>query len=190
VKISDYQATIQGILLAACFLFISRSKPLKVLAKQRPMVNIFNPYTLLTVMSQFAVHFACLVFIVKQAHAIDKRVEKLDLEAAFKPNLLNSAVYVMSLSLQVSTFAVNYRGRPFMESIFENRPLFFSVLLSGFAVLGLVSNISPEINEKFDLVQFPDSFRTMLAYCVIADLLLCLFIDRLLNFIFGDMRSK
>lgn len=37
--------------------------------------------------------------------------EKVDLDAEFKPNVLNSAVYVMSMALQVSTFAVNYRVR-------------------------------------------------------------------------------
>lgn len=32
---------------------------------------------------------------------------KLDEE--FKPNLLNTTIYIMSVALQVSTFAVNYR---------------------------------------------------------------------------------
>ena len=91
------------------------------------------------------------------------------------------------------------------NSVLENRPLFVSILTSGMAVFGLASNIAPEINKKFgqnlilltifriyaflELVQFPDSFRNMLVFCLIADLFICFLIDRSLNFLFGDMQS-
>lgn len=60
----------------------------------------------------------------------------MDLEKEFKPNLLNTAVYLMSSTLQIATFAVNYRGKPFMESLtglkmfyfLENFPFLFPVI--------------------------------------------------------------
>uniref|UniRef100_A0A915AUB1 Cation-transporting ATPase n=2 Tax=Parascaris univalens TaxID=6257 RepID=A0A915AUB1_PARUN len=188
IKFSDAQATIQGLLLAACFLFISRSRPLKTLAKQRPIPNIFNAYTLLTVSLQFAVHFGCLLYVVQEAHRAEPR-EKIDLDAEFKPNLLNSAVYVMAMALQVSTFAVNYRGRPFMESLMENKPMLYSLLFSGSAVFALASGISPELTEKFELVELPIEFRNVLVACVTIDLVACFIVDRILCFLLGDMRA-
>ena len=46
---------------------------MKTLSKQRPMANIFNAYTLLTVTGQFAIHFSCLLTLVGAAHAADPR---------------------------------------------------------------------------------------------------------------------
>lgn len=33
----------------------------------------------------------------------------MDLEAKFEPNLLNTAIYLLGLSQQVSTFAINFQ---------------------------------------------------------------------------------
>lgn len=37
------------------------------------------------------------------------RPKEVDLEGEFEPSLLNSAVYLIQLSMQVSTFAINYQ---------------------------------------------------------------------------------
>ncbi|KJH50030.1 hypothetical protein DICVIV_03831 [Dictyocaulus viviparus] len=187
VKFSDTQATIQGLLLAACFLFVSRSKPLKTLSKQRPLSNIFNAYTLFTVTGQFIIHFTCLLYVVNSAHDLSPRMENTDLESKFVPSILNTSVYIISMALQVSTFAVNYRGRPFMESLLENRAMLYSLLISGSSVFMLALGVSEELMHHFELVVLPPKLRNIMVCCVSFDLLACYIVDRILNLLLGDM---
>ncbi|XP_055331769.1 endoplasmic reticulum transmembrane helix translocase-like isoform X2 [Paramacrobiotus metropolitanus] len=192
VKFSDTQATIQGLFLAGCFLFISRSKPLTVLSAQRPLPNIFNAYTLLTVCGQFAVHFGCLVFLVTQTLAQHYSLpDKLDLEAEFAPNLLNTVVYLMSMTLQVSTFLVNYRGRPFMESLLENRPLMYSISISLSSLFAMASNVFPaELQEQLQIVRIPDEFVYKVVGALALDIVAAWCIDRVLLMLFGEGTLK
>ena len=86
-------------------------------------------------MLQFFVHFFCLVFLVSKTKAIvGHRLvysynvmwhwwlcnddvmnfywlseEDIDLEKEFEQNELNSAVYLISMAMQISNFAVNYK---------------------------------------------------------------------------------
>uniref|UniRef100_H2YAS3 Cation-transporting ATPase n=1 Tax=Ciona savignyi TaxID=51511 RepID=H2YAS3_CIOSA len=189
VKFSDSQATLQGLLLAGCFLFISRSKPLKVLSKLRPMPNIFNSYTILTIICQFGVHFYSLYFLVSQAKLRDPR-ESIDVEAEFEANLLNSTVYVLSLATQIITFGVNYRGHPFMESLRDNKALLYSLMGAFGFMLVLVTDCVPDINDQFQVVHFEHEFRTVVLQVIGSILLSTWCIDRGLRFILGSGKLR
>ncbi|KAL1457946.1 hypothetical protein WDU94_008126 [Cyamophila willieti] len=201
VKFSDTQATLQGILISACFLFISRSKPLKVLSKKRPLPNIFNLYTVLTVLLQFAVHFLCLIYLVQEATArtVKKEATKpttpsienaSDETEQFEPNILNSTVYIISLSLQIATFAINYRGHPFMENLNENKGLLTSLGLSSALVFALATGCLPGMAYQFEVVEFPADFKFTLVMVLLADFVFSFMVDRLCLWYFGEGKAR
>ncbi|OWR44040.1 ATPase type 13A1 [Danaus plexippus plexippus] len=197
IKFSDTQATLQSLLLASCFLFISRSKPLKQLSKQRPLPNIFNVYTIMTVLTQFSVHFLCLIYLVSEAKLRSPERDnkpKLDMDLAedeehvFKADLVNSTVYIISMALQISTFAINYRGEPFMEGLRDNKPLLYSIVLSGGLVFSLATGVMPDLSNMFEIVDFPNDFRVILVQVLIADMVFAYLVDRVCLWLFGDAR--
>nr|XP_016945251.1 manganese-transporting ATPase 13A1 [Drosophila suzukii] len=199
IKFSDTQATMQGIFIAACFLFITRAKPLKTLSKVAPLPNIFNFYTISTILSQFAVHFGTLYYLTSQANILaPPRVGKvklyIDMDAEEKtkydPNIVSSTVYIICLSLQVATIAVNYKGHPFMESLRSNRMLMYAIGASATLVILLSTGLAPELTEFFEIIHFPTEFRTTLLGVLVLDIVGAFLLDRICSFLFGETRRK
>lgn len=158
IKYGDTQATIIGLLTAAVFMFISRSQPLNKLSKERPISNLFAPYMVISVIGQFAIHLASLIYIVGEAMPLRGGIKPKP-DADFAPDVVNSAVFLLSTSMQLSTFTINYQGHPFMQSIRENKGLYYCIVTIAGILFVAASELFSDFNTWFDLVLFPFDVR-------------------------------
>ncbi|KAK0715924.1 hypothetical protein B0H67DRAFT_538719 [Lasiosphaeris hirsuta] len=190
IKFGDGQITISGMLMSVCFLSISRAKSVEGLSKERPQPNIFNFYIIGSILGQFAVHCWTLIYIARYCDQLEPRSDNVDLEAEFSPSLLNSAVYLLQLIQQISTFAVNYQGRPFREALSENKGMFYGILgVSGIA-FACSTEFIPELNAAMKLVPFKDEFKKTITIVMVLDYAACWVIEVVLKFLFSDLQAR
>lgn len=189
IKFGDGQVTLSGMLMSACFLYISKAKPVHELSRERPQSNIFNLYIVGSILGQFFVHVVALVFI-KYYVALFEPPYAVNLESEFVPSLLNSAVYLLQFMQQISTFTVNYQGRPFRQSIRENRLMYYGLLAVAMLAFSCSTEFVPEINARLRLVPFQPRFKVTLTALMVADYLLCHLVERLFKRCFFNNRPK
>jgi len=157
VKMGDYQATSLGLGISVLFMMLSFSKPLKKLYKERPPVSIFHWSLTISVSIQFITHLSVLIYFVNLCEPyLDRNDESMELDAEFKPNLKNSVMFMYQWWMQTTVIFVNYSGRPFMESINENKKLQrMLAFMFGMAAL-IIFDYSPELRDMLQLVPFPN----------------------------------
>ena len=168
----------------------SAMQPVETLSKERPQPNILNAYILGSVLGQFAIHITTLILISNYVYTITPPSDDVDLEGEFEPSLLNSAVYIMQLIQQVSTFAINYQGRPFREGIRENRGMYWGLLACTFVAFSASTEFIPEMNTKLRLVPFSTAFKTYLTFLMAVDYCGCWLVEQLLKRAFSDFKPK
>ncbi|KAL9095176.1 MAG: hypothetical protein Q9165_002432 [Trypethelium subeluteriae] len=190
IKFGDGQVTISGMMMSVCFLSISRAKPVEALSKERPQTNIFNPYIIGSVLGQFAIHIVTLIYVTRYVQRTEPKKDDIDLEGEFEPSLLNSAIYLLQLIQQISTFAINYQGRPFRESIRENKGMYWGLVLVSGVAFSCATEFIPEINERLKLVPFTADFKFMLTSVMVLDYGACWIIEKVLKHFFSDFRPK
>ncbi|KAJ9223243.1 hypothetical protein DTO207G8_3369 [Paecilomyces variotii] len=190
IKFGDGQVTISGMLMSVCFLSISRAKSVEGLSKERPQPNIFNVYIIGSVLGQFAIHIATLIYLSNYVTKIEPKSNDVDLEGEFEPSLLNSAVYLLQLIQQISTFSINYQGRPFRESIRENKAMYWGLVAASAVAFSCATEFVPEINEKLRLVPFSNEFKITLTVLMVLDYAGCWIIENVLKQLFSDFRPK
>lgn len=185
VVLGDKQMTITGIVLAIASFMVSRSKPLKKLSPERPATSVFAPGLFLSMMGQFAIHVIALIACTRYCEPYIPPGYVPDPEAEFSPSLINSVVFLLSIAQQVSVYVLNYKGRPFMQGIRDNKMLLHS-LLAAFAILFICAvEISPELNEFMELVPWPSTdLQIKICGVIVFDLIGSFLVDRIFIFLF------
>jgi cation-transporting ATPase 13A1 len=114
----------------------------------------------------------------------------VDLEGEFEPSLLNSAIYLLQLIQQISTFSINYQGRPFRESIRENKAMYWGLVGASAVAFSCATEFIPELNEKLRMVPFTNEFKITLTVLMVLDYSGCWLIENVLKHFFSDFRPK
>jgi len=213
---SERQMMASGWLLMTASLAFSYTKHVDEMHPVRPLRRLFHPAVFLSMLGQAAIHVFCMgygVRLAKETMGPDALKAVLDFHKAakakelpeqqnsdedpwaeiktmwmtpFKPNLLNTVVFLVETSQMISVLFVNYKGRPWMKGILENHPLFLSVFLCVAGVAGCAWGVRPEINDLIHLEAFPDDdFRWKVMGLVSLSLVGTFVWDRLITAIFA-----
>lgn len=183
VKLGDVQATISGVFTAAFFLFISHAKPLPTLSSERPHPNIFCYYVFLSLLGQFSLHILFLISSVKEAEKYMPE-ECIEPDSSFHPNLVNTVSYMVNMMIQVATFAVNYMGHPFNQSISENKPFCYALLAAVAFFTAITSDLFRDLNDWLKLVPMPRGLRDKILIWAFLMFLCCYAWERFLRWAF------
>ena len=137
-------------------------------------------------------HIVTLIYISRYVATVEPPITDFDPDAKseFAPSLLNSAVYLLQLIQQISTFAINYQGRPFRESISENRGMYWGIVLVSGVAFSCATEFFPEINTRLEMVPFDIGFKVRLTGTMVFDFAVCWVIEQGLKRLYSDYRPK
>jgi manganese-transporting P-type ATPase len=174
IRYGEYQLVASGLLIAFAFTFLTKNTPLKKISKERPLTTIFNKYMMSSIVLQVIIHISSYFIVLDKL----KSVETVVYDEKFKPSMTNTALFLLSTAQQISTFLVNYIGRPFRESLVENRKLLGCLIL----LLGFIFYILFDMNEDFSRVMEVISLndlRYFMGCVILGDIFLCFVVERI-----------
>ncbi|EFP77045.1 uncharacterized protein PGTG_03001 [Puccinia graminis f. sp. tritici CRL 75-36-700-3] len=158
--------------------------------KEQPQGSILNTYVVATVLGQFMCHLAALIYITGLCETTSLHTKEINLDAEFKPSLLNRAIYLLSTCQSFSTFAVNFQGQPFQKDIKENKPLLYGLLVAAAVAFCGANNFVPEANGWLQLVDMPTSFQMQLCIVMCMDFRGAMLVELIVKFLFSDVWPK
>jgi len=184
VRMSDVQATTSGLGTAALFLFVSFAQPVPKLAPQRPPASVLAPSVLISVCGQFFIHLHSLrsgLELGETAAASAGLVDTIEADSGFEPSITNTVVYLLSSSMLLTTFAVNYTGRPFMQSLTSNTGLIVTLIGSALLLSALSGGSLPDVASYLELVPLPEAASTEMLGLMGFDFMACLAVEKLIQ---------
>lgn len=185
VMLGDKQMTIIGFVLAIASFMVSRSKPLKKLSPQRPASTVFAPELFFSLMGQFAVHVLALIACMRLVEPYLPANYAPSIDEEFAPSLTNTVVFLLSIAQQISVFVLNYKGRPYMQGIRDNKPFLNSLLAAGAILLICTAEISRDLNDFMELVPWPSmDLQLKVTTVIVGDLVGSFIFDRLAALLF------
>lgn len=210
-KPSEAQMMASGTLMSVASLAFSFARPVDRMHKVRPLGSIFHPAIFVSMMGQLLIHLGCMVYIAGLAKDLmgpeklqeivdfekerNKKIDSMEesafdewnwfLSVPFKSNLLNTVVWLVESSQQISVLFVNYKGQPWMKGLLENQPLFLSL----FGCVALVAVCAwghfPYLNELLNLEVVPEELRPIVMTTLFVSLIGSFIWDRLCQAIFA-----
>jgi cation-transporting ATPase 13A1 len=167
VKQGDTQLTAVGIVVAGLFFFVTKSQPLNKLSRHRPPSSVLSKQVLSSIALQFSIHCTCIMSItILSKLYLDSFDPSLVPDGAFNPNTLNTATFIMTVLCTVNTFVVNYRGRPYMEDLRENKMMVKALQIAYAILFCCALEIFPPLNHLLQLAPLPVNSN---AVCTITD---------------------
>jgi cation-transporting ATPase 13A1 len=157
VKQGDRQLTILGIVVAGLFFLVTRGKPLPNLSATLPPTSVLCTQALVSIGLQFFIHYTLMIVATEIALSfVDPYDPSMIPDGPFNPNTLNTCTFLISVLATVNTFAVNYRGEPFVEPLRRNKVLWRSLQVCYVILFACALEIFPPLNDLFQLAEFPD----------------------------------
>eukprot|EP00980_Cylindrotheca_fusiformis_P026148 scaffold15472_cov117-Cylindrotheca_fusiformis.AAC.12 len=158
VKQGDRQLTVTGLAIAMLFLFVTRGKPLKTISPVRPPASVLCLSALSSIALQFGIHFWGIRLTSQVALSfVDPYDPSMIPDGPFNPNTLNTCTFLMNVLATVNTFAVNYRGEPFVEPLKKNKMLLRSLQIC-YAILACCAlELFPPLSDLLQLSEYPET---------------------------------
>ena len=108
---------------------------------------------LLSVIMQTCINFASLYFVLRNCkqHVLpyDPTMER---DGDFEPNMLSTGIFLITCTMVLNSFFVNYSGKPHMEPLQKNKLLYYAGLIAYAMYFAAGTGFTP-LCELFQLVQ-------------------------------------